>query len=317
MNECPLVSIIIPVYNVELYIKNCLLSALNQTYLNIEIILIDDCGQDNSIAIAKIVAKNHPNGHKIQILEQECNQGPSAARNRGIDLAKGDYLYFLDSDDEITIDCINTLITSCDNDDIVLGGLFSEGKKKRLNVKKRYIGQKDLLNAFFKEEINLYACNKLLLKKFIILNNLYFPKMLHEDFIWTYETVLHANSINIIPNFTYRYTLRDDSRTRALPSKNIYALVKSIDYIEKDITQKGINEYVVIFIINVWWGIKYQASQTLAYADFKNLKLNNKFPTKRIGSNCRIKYYILKSSPKFQYNSLRFYQGLKKILRIS
>ncbi len=56
MNECPLVSIIIPVYNVELYIKNCLLSALNQTYLNIEIILIDDCGQDNSIAIAKIVA---------------------------------------------------------------------------------------------------------------------------------------------------------------------------------------------------------------------------------------------------------------------
>lgn len=312
MNEPPLVSLIIPIYNVELYIEKCLLSVLNQTYQNIEIILVDDCGQDNSLAIAKQTAKNHPNGYKVTILEQEYNQGPSVARNRGTEYASGKYIYFLDSDDEITIDCIEILISSCDSDEIVIGSFSSEGKENQPNEKKRYLG-KDILDAFFQEKINLYACNKLLLKNFIISNNLYFPKMLHEDFIWTYRIIAHASSINLIPDITYKYTLRNDSRTGAMSSKNIYALIESIDYIEKDISKKGINNHAIIYIINTWWSIKSQASKVLAYTDFKELQFKNeKLSVKKISRNSRIKYYILKSSAKIQYILLRLYYELKK-----
>ncbi len=318
MDACPLVSLIIPVYNVEFYIENCLLSALNQTYQNIEVILIDDCGPDNSIAIAQQTISNHPNGHKAKILKQEKNGGPSAARNRGIKSAAGEYIYFLDSDDEITIDCISTLISSCENDEVVIGSLFSEGTEKRPNIRKRYIGQDDLSDAFFKEEINLYACNKLLLKDFVISNNLYFPEMLHEDFIWTYETVIHANSISLIPDFTYIYTLRDDSRTRAVSSKNIYALEKSINYIKEDIFKRKTNINIMVFLLKNWWDIKYQGSQVLSYSDFRKLKLNNEnFSTKGIKNSYKIKYYILKSPLIIQYPFFQLYLGIKRVLKIS
>lgn len=312
MHENPLVSIIIPIYKVELYIEKCLLSVLNQTYQNIEIILIDDCGQDNSLAIAEQTAKNHANGYKVRILKQDYNQGPSIARNRGIESANGKYIYFLDSDDEITIDCIETLISSCENDEMVIGSFFSEGKEAPPNKRIRYTGNDSLLDAFFQERINLYACNKLLLKKFIISNNLYFPKMLHEDFIWTYQIIAHASSVNLIPNITYKYTLRNDSRTGAMSSKNIYALIKSIDYIEKDISQKGINNHALVYIINTWWSIKSQACKILSYSDFKELQFNKKFSEKKISRNSRIKYYILKSSARIQYIVLRLYYELKK-----
>lgn len=308
MNGYPLVSLIIPVYNVELYIERCLLSALNQTYQNIELILVDDCGQDNSMTISQQIVKNHPNGYKVRIIKQEYNKGPSVARNTGMDSAKGEYIYFLDSDDEITIDCIDILISSCENDEIVLGSFYSEGKENHPSIKKRYIGQDSLLDAFFKEEINLYACNKLLLKNFIISNKLYFPEMLHEDFIWTYKTITYANSVNVIPNFTYKYTLRDDSRTGAVSSKNIYGLIKSINYIEKDIVKKNININAITFITSTKWNIKSQASKILSYIDFKKLPFNDiNYSIKGTGRNCKIKYNIMKSPSRFQYILFRLF----------
>lgn len=318
MNIYPLVSLIVPIYNVELYIERCLLSALNQTYQNIEIILIDDCGQDNSMDVSRRIIETHPRGNKVSILQQKENRGPSAARNRGIKSAKGEYIYFLDSDDEITIDCIDTLITSCKDDDIVLGSLYSEGKANRPNIGKRYTKQNGLIDAFFKEEIDLYACNKLLLKDFIISNNLYFPEMLHEDFIWTYNMIVRAKSINLIPDFTYKYTLREDSRTRGLAIPNIYALGKSLNYIEEDISQRGVTQYAIIFLIKNWWDIKYQACQKMSYTDFRKLDSSNKkYPIKGIKLGYKVRYYILRSSIKAQYNFFKLYLNIKKMLKIS
>ena len=93
------VSVIIPVYNVEPYLKECLNSIINQTLKDIEIICIDDCSTDNSYQILEEYSKKD---NRIIILKNEKNTGgPSTARNKGIDLAKGDYLYFIDSDDYI------------------------------------------------------------------------------------------------------------------------------------------------------------------------------------------------------------------------
>ena len=97
MNQSELVSIIVPIYNSEKYLNDCLKSIQKQTYHNIEILLIDDGSQDNSLVICEEVGVLDD---RIKIYHQE-NQGVSAARNRGIELAKGKYILFIDSDDMI------------------------------------------------------------------------------------------------------------------------------------------------------------------------------------------------------------------------
>lgn len=100
----PLVTIIVPVYNVEKYLKKCVDSILNQTYKNIEVILIDDgsSASDKSPIICDEYAKKDK---RIKVIHK-INGGLSSARNAGLDIAKGDYIYFVDSDDWIDKDTI-------------------------------------------------------------------------------------------------------------------------------------------------------------------------------------------------------------------
>lgn len=103
------VTIGIPVYNAEDYIERCLLSALNQTFHNLEVLLVDDCGRDHSIDIAERIAKEHPRGVCVRIAKHEHNMGVAHARNTIIREARGKYLYFMDSDDKISEDTISLL----------------------------------------------------------------------------------------------------------------------------------------------------------------------------------------------------------------
>ena len=105
-----LVSIIVPIYNVADYIEKCLLSVLNQTYRNIEVVLVNDCTPDNSIEVVQIILEGYKADRQIQILHHTINRGLSAARNTGIDAAKGEYIFFLDSDDWISEDCIERML---------------------------------------------------------------------------------------------------------------------------------------------------------------------------------------------------------------
>ena len=97
------VSIIIPIYNVESYIANCLHSVFNQTYKDLEIILVDDCGTDKSMNIAMESINKYKSSFYIKVIHHKENKGLSAARNSGIKEATGDYIYFLDSDDTYPI----------------------------------------------------------------------------------------------------------------------------------------------------------------------------------------------------------------------
>lgn len=105
----PLISVIIPVYNVEPYIERAILSVLDQTMTECECLVIDDCGSDGSMDIVRSLQQRHPAGSKIRVIRQARNGGLGEARNTGIDLAKGEYVYFLDGDDYIAPDCIEQL----------------------------------------------------------------------------------------------------------------------------------------------------------------------------------------------------------------
>ena len=105
------ISIIVPVYNVEQYIKECFDSIAAQTYKgDIECIFVNDCGHDKSVEILEKMIACYQGGISFSIIHHEHNKGLSGARNTGIRHAQGDYLYFIDSDDSITSDCIEKLV---------------------------------------------------------------------------------------------------------------------------------------------------------------------------------------------------------------
>ena len=104
------VSVIIPVFGVSVYIERCVQSVMNQTYKNIECVIIDDSTKDDSIIRCEQLIETYTGPVKFRVLHHQHNRGLSAARNTGINAAIGDYLYFLDGDDEITSDCIEKMV---------------------------------------------------------------------------------------------------------------------------------------------------------------------------------------------------------------
>lgn len=222
-----IVSIIIPIYKVEKYIERCLISVINQSFADIEMILIDDYGNDKSMQIALNVLKSNKWEHKSKIITHNKNRGLSAARNSGIKEASGDYIYFLDSDDSISIDCIEKLIKPAlkYKNDFVIGDykciynsqeIFTEKPPLKLNSKN--ISTKDkILISFQNGEWYEMAVNKLIRRSFLIDNDLFFTEgIIHEDVLWSFKMACKAQSMSVINECTYYYYLRDDSITGLL-----------------------------------------------------------------------------------------------------
>lgn len=133
-------SIIIPMYNVEKYIKKCINSCLNQTYKNYEVIIVDDQSSDNSLNIAKSMCKDVS---FVKILKQK-NSGVSVARNKGLLKSKGDYVLFVDGDDWLEYDALaklNDCILTNSSSDIIITGFYTNK------------GDKEISDHFFEEKI--------------------------------------------------------------------------------------------------------------------------------------------------------------------
>lgn len=224
-----LISIIIPVYNVEPYIERCLLSVLNQSYSNLEVILIDDCTPDNSISIAQEVISRYPDKENIHIIKHEKNGGLSAARNTGIKAATGDYLYFLDSDDEITPDAIQKLTYYAINNsnvDVIIGGVEVIGNYPAVKLPfadgSILSSNKDIQNSFFKNEWYVMAWNKLVKRSFVFDNSLlFYSGIYHEDLLWSFEVAQKAQSLIICTEKIYKYYIRSSSIAGSVKPKNI------------------------------------------------------------------------------------------------
>ena len=218
--ESPKISIIIPVYNVEAYITECLQSVMRQTYKGpIECILVDDCGTDKSVELAEKLIEAYVGTIEFVCLHHKKNQGLSCARNTGVDASTGDYLFFLDSDDYISDDCIEVLMHPLKEKeyDMVIGDVDAFGKPQDIcylpQPEGAVIGNEEIFNTFYlKRMIYVMAWNKLLrtnlFKKYDLL---FLEGQLHEDELWTYKLTLCLNSLYVCRNVTYHYRFREGS----------------------------------------------------------------------------------------------------------
>lgn len=217
MDSTPLISIIIPVYNVEKWIEKSLNSALKQTYSNIEYIIVDDCGSDKSMDIVNSIIQSNPK-KLIRIIRHDKNMGLSEARNSGLRAAKGTYVFFLDSDDEISEDCIEIHLSALQDSDAD----FSDGNVRMVGVGHSNFHVYNSTHCFVNGDIlleyfnSLHVCgwNKLIRRSFLLDNDITFrPGMLYEDMLWSYQLCKNSKRYVTIPSETYYYLIRQGSIT--------------------------------------------------------------------------------------------------------
>ena len=225
------ISVIIPIYNVEPYVERCLRSVMVQTYKGLlECILVDDCGMDRSMDVAmEYINGNVNDNYNIEFvfLHHERNRGLSAARNTGMAVATGDYLFFLDSDDEISADCIEKLTSPLKEEqyDLVVGNIHTIGNErlgKQLNLKLNddevLIGKR--IMETYRKGWNMMAQNKLYRVSFIREQGLQFIEgLVHEDELWSFQVACLAQSLRAVNQKTYIYYIREKSITTSVNSK--------------------------------------------------------------------------------------------------
>lgn len=208
------ISIIVPVYNVEQYVNECFDSIAAQTYKGeIECIFVDDCGQDDSVAVLEKLITDYHGAIEFCIVHHEHNKGLSGARNTGIRHAQGDYLYFIDSDDSITPDCIEKLVALAEKYpgvEVVQGS--TKSKLEWLQFANKHFPEYSdnfkwiRRTMLLRYSIPMTAWNKLVRKDLVVKNGLYFEEgLIHEDEIWNFMLAKHVHSIAFCCDITYIY----------------------------------------------------------------------------------------------------------------
>lgn len=216
------VTIGIPIYNVESCIRQSLYSALKQSYNNIEYILVDDCGVDNSIIIAKEIIDKSPRKNSVRIITHKKNMGLGEARNTIIRESSSDYIFFMDSDDTISADCIELLVTKAlynNSPDVVVAGykqvlLSGKSNKNTVSCEFSLVNKTEIMTYLKNNSYRISSTNKLYKREFLNNNDIKFIHRFHEDYYFSLQELYYSKSILIIPEITYNYILREDSITQ-------------------------------------------------------------------------------------------------------
>lgn len=245
------VSIIVPIYNVAPYVHRCLQSIAAQTSHDIECFLIDDCSTDNSMQLVEQFINQYEGSILFIIIHHQKNRGLSAARNTGIKAATGDYIYFVDSDDAITPDCIELLkdlAARHPEADYIQGEIITGTndlmKGHTDSDVPEYCDNKQLLENIILCKTHRTAWNRLIKRSFLIDNSLFFlPGILMEDHLWTYFVSKYAHAVTFSHKGTYYYYNNGNSLVNS-PSKaslvNRYSsYIIVTDAIVKDMLQRN------------------------------------------------------------------------------
>ena len=227
------ISVIIPVYGIEKYIRQCLESVINQSYKNLEIIVVNDGTKDNSMKIVEEYLEDK----RIKVINKE-NGGLSSARNLGMEEVTGEYIYFLDGDDWIEKNAIELLIMNSKEMDIIGGNFFfyneTTGKRIEKNLKVEYY-KKRLGSYELQDDLEIMVCNKLYKVRYLKENNLKFvEKILHEDEEFSIRNYLiYSPNILYIKENTYNYRInRNNSIMTEIINRNrLSESVKSLNQI--------------------------------------------------------------------------------------
>ncbi|MGL5647808.1 MAG: glycosyltransferase family 2 protein [Clostridium sp.] len=253
------VSIIIPIYNTEKYLRETINSILNNSFQEFEIICIDDGSIDRSLEILSEFKKID---NRIRVYTKE-NNGPSKTRNLGLDKAIGKYIVFMDSDDILPKDSLISRYEAIEksNSDIVIGGTNRFNEEKEWRMEKHYLeeGEKDI-SKDFKLLRNLGPCNKIY--KSSILSEIRFNENLNyaEDVSFVLEALVKSKKIYTIDKLVYKYRDRNDSltsyrgREEEVLENSIESLIetfKMLDRIGIDKNKESLKKYYLERVIDV------------------------------------------------------------------
>lgn len=291
-----IVSVIVPIYKVEKYIKRCIDSIINQSYKHIEIILVDDGSPDMCGRICDDYSKLD---NRIKVIHKS-NGGLSDARNYGINVASGEYIIFVDSDDYIETNTIETLINYAKNKslDVICGNAYRITiSDSNSNINKTVLiggttedvittGEEYIVQCIRNRKFSVAVWTRMYSTKLIKDNNIYFKKgILHEDENWTPKLLLKAKRVSYC-NFTfYNYIIRDDSITQTMnKQKHIVDIINTCKELEyeynklKSINNKKIlKDYLVKLYIN-----------TSTYGDFNKIFYNTVIDKRFVLSNASL-----------------------------
>jgi len=223
----PNISVIVPVYNSETYINQCIDSILNQTFSNFELILVDDFSQDNSPKICDDYSKKDK---RINIIHKNKNEGSSLARKTGLNFATGDYIQFVDSDDWIEPDMLEKLYQKAvvENNDLVICNVYYFENNKK-DIIKQDFSKSDkisLIKNIIAIKSKAYLFNKLIKRDLLSIVN--FPEdSRSEDYVITVQNIYNSQSIGFIndPLYNYRYNSlslsnNEETKLRGLLEEN-------------------------------------------------------------------------------------------------
>jgi len=264
-NPTSLVSIIIPVYNVEKYLRECLDSVLNQSYANLEIICVDDGSTDSSPQILEEYAGKD---ERIQIIRKD-NGGQSSARNVGFDVSKGEYVYYLDSDDSISQNAIERCVEVSEREQLDL--LLFDGitvyeseelRKKKASFQEYYIRKKAYCDVLSGEELfyHMYAakdfkqspCIQFARRTLQIKNGLKFIEgIVYEDNVYSLWLILLAERAMHIPERLFIRRIRANSTTTSgINAKEVYSLYFVLKYLILDFSKYSFKPEISASVIS-------------------------------------------------------------------
>ncbi|WP_281526283.1 glycosyltransferase family 2 protein [Intestinibacter bartlettii] len=295
-----LVSIIIPIYNVEKYLEKCIKSMINQTYRNLEIILINDGSTDES---ANICEKYKEQDNRIVFINKN-NGGAASAKNEGLKIAKGDYITFVDSDDFVELYMIEYMVNTIKkyNSDIVqcsFTNLYKNTEKfKQDKIIEQKIGSKDFLELFLtKWDSNLFW-NKLFKRE--VIENVFFKEgRCIDDEFFTYKCVINSKSIVTSNKIVYNYRMRKSGVMKSESSQKqilkdrvdyLYERYEIVRKIYKDLDKDFLEHLLTYYLII---SKDYYVDEKLLDYMKNNLKsIKGKIITSNI--DIRVKMQILK-----------------------
>lgn len=207
----PKISIIIPVYNAEQYLEECLLSISQQTFTDFEIWAINDGSKDRSLEILKKHQEKEP---RLHILSQE-NKGVSAARNLGLENATGEYITFVDADDTLPNDAFSGIITPAQVE-LIIGSFITKNHQlvlPSLNISQTYTEKENLIADFITWKLKIRLGSFFVKRTVITTNNIRFSAQYKyaEDVHFITKCLYYANSNKVVEKGLYEYCLRENS----------------------------------------------------------------------------------------------------------
>lgn len=317
------ISVIVPVYKVENYIRRCVDSILNQTYADLEIILVDDESPDNCPAICEEFKEKDA---RVKVIHQQ-NAGLSGARNAGIDIATGEYLAFVDSDDYLAVDFIESLykamiVTKSDiamcKYEYVKGDTMTQSHKPGENIV--YTGVEMIENMYSPDgAFFVVAWNKLYKRQ--LFDKIRYPKgRIHEDEATTHRLYYEAERAVFVERYLYGYFVGGESITRKKFNKNrldwAWSVEQRLDFLEnkglKDLLPTAIKAYADGVI-----DLFFQCKEGLENSKIEQKDLKKKVKialvrVKKYGSlptKTRIGYYLFLLAPRGYQRLLKAYQA--------